>query len=86
MIKCLEWKELWLFGMNGKMVGGNVGLLNLCLSHARFAVKQRRNIAHYEGRVVEVWDLTKRSIKRDVGMLFLYKGKEVFVDMWRDVC
>ena len=78
VLRCLEWKELWLFGMNGKMDGYNVGLLNMCLSQARYAVKIRRNAAHYEGRIDRVWNIMKRNIKRDLGMLLIHKGKDVF--------
>ena len=79
-MKCMEWKELWLFGMNGKSEGCNVSFLNLCLSHARHAVKIRTNIAHYEKRVGSVWEIAKRTIQRDVGLLYLQKDKESFMN------
>lgn len=76
--------ELWLFGVNGEMSECNVGLLNVCLSHARHAVKLRRNIAHYEGRMEEVWDIMERTTKRDIGLLF--QEKEVCVEDFVEGC
>ena len=35
----MEWKELWLFGVAGRMKGCNVSLLNYVSSYARLAVK-----------------------------------------------
>ncbi|KAF3849998.1 hypothetical protein F7725_019717 [Dissostichus mawsoni] len=79
-IKTRNWKELWLFGWRGKMCGHNVNLLNLVLSHARYAVKLRRNVAHFEGKIVSVWDLMVGTIKRDIRLLYIHMGKEEFSD------
>lgn len=66
-VERMEWKELWLFGVGGKMKG--VSLLNYMLSHARFAVKMRRNLAHYEKRRADVWSMFKSGLQRDVNMM-----------------
>ena len=41
----------------------NVNLLNYVLSHARLAVKIRRNSAHYEKRLPDVWNILQRTLK-----------------------
>lgn len=64
----------------------NVGLLNLVLSHARHAVKVRRNYAHYENKLLGVWDIMERSLKRDIGMLFVYMKRADCVSMLVDGC
>lgn len=71
-VKKMEWRELWLFGVNGKMDECNVSLLNYVLSHARFAVKLRRNLAHYEKKTADVWDVFQCMMKRDVSTLYSY--------------
>ena len=71
-VKKMEWRELWLFGVNGKMDDCNVALLNYVLSHARYAVKLRRNLAHYERKTADVWGVFQCMMKRDVSTLYSY--------------
>jgi len=77
-VETMEWKELWLFGVVAKVKGCNINLLNYTLSHARFAVKLRRNIAHFEKREMAVWSVFQSIIKRDVKMLHGYIKEEEF--------
>lgn len=76
LLEELEWRELWLFGV--KMKRYNVNLLNYVLSHARFAVKRRRNIAHYEKKKVEVWSIFKSMVESEVTLLYSYVKEEEF--------
>ncbi|CAK6968746.1 uncharacterized protein LOC117809082 [Scomber scombrus] len=75
-VERMEWKELWLFGVEGRMEG--VSLLNYTLSHARFAVKLRRNLAHYEKRKADVWTIFKSGLKKDVNMMYGSLDREDF--------
>ena len=75
----MEWRELWLFGVTSKVKGCNVNLLNYVLSHARFAVKLRRNLAHYEKKRVEVWSVFMSIMRRDVNMVYSYVGEDEFL-------
>lgn len=79
LVERMEWRELWLFGVIGKVKGCNVNLLNYVLSHARFAVKLRRNLAHFEKKKIAVWSIFKSIMKRDVHMVFNYLGDEEFL-------
>ena len=79
VVKNMRWREWWLFGVNGKGRKCNVSLLNYVLSHARYAVKLRRNLAHYDKRSVEVWSLFQRMVKRDVITMYKYISKEDFI-------
>ncbi len=44
----------------------DICLINLVLSHARLAVVLRRNYAQFKGRKVQVKDIFKLIIQRDV--------------------
>ena len=74
----MEWKELWLFGANERKDGCNVNLMNFVLSHARYAVKLRRDMAHYEKRRCDVWTIFKHLMERDVGRIWNFIGEEEF--------
>uniref|UniRef100_A0A671TR16 Reverse transcriptase domain-containing protein n=1 Tax=Sparus aurata TaxID=8175 RepID=A0A671TR16_SPAAU len=78
-VERMEWKELWLFGVTRRMKGCNVSLLNYMFSHARFAVKLRRNMVHYEKRKADVWSMFRSGMKRDVHMTHRYIKKEIFL-------
>ena len=73
-----EWKKLWLFGVVERKRGCNVNLLNYVLSHARYAVKLRRNTAQYERRKCDVWNVFKNLTERDVKVMHSYIGKDDF--------
>ena len=75
----MEWRELWLFGVTSRVEGCNVNLLNYVLSHARFAVKHRRNVAHYEKKRVEVWSVFMSIMRRDVNMVYSYVWEDDFL-------
>ena len=48
------------------------------MSHARFAVKLRRNLAHYEKRKADVWSIFKSGLKKDVNMMYRSLDSEEF--------
>ena len=79
-VETMEWRELWLFGVKASGKGCNVNLLNYVLSHARYAVKLRRNRAHYEKRKIPVWTMFKSIIKRNIQMLHSFIEEEDFQD------
>ena len=81
VVKNMRWREWWLFGVNGKGRKCNVSLLNYVLSHARYAVKLRRNLAHYDKRSVVwgVWSLFQRMVKMDVITMYKYISKGDFI-------
>lgn len=68
-VERMRWKELWLFGVCERVKGNNVNLLNYLLSYARYAVKVRRNYAHYEGKIMDVWCLFRSKLSFDIGVL-----------------
>ena len=71
------WRELFLFGLIEKKKNVNFWLINFILSHARLAVVYRRNYAHFEGKNVQVKDLFKTIMKRDIELNCKYGGDEV---------
>ena len=74
----MVWKKLWLFGVNESQNGCNVNLMNYVLSHARYAVKIRRNTAHYEKRKCDVWTVFKNLTERDVRQRWGYIEENEF--------
>lgn len=70
-----EWSKIFLFGMvKEKNVKGNLYLLNMVLSYARYAVRLRRNVAYFDKKkgkcVVYFQSLVKTTHKDD---LYLYE-------------
>ena len=80
----MEWKELWLFGGIEKKDECNVNLLNDVLSHARRAVQIRRNIAHFEGNMSDVWQIMKRTVHRDINLVRIHVEKDTFCEDFVD--
>ena len=77
-----SWSQLILFGLYDISTVKNGNLCKYVLSHARWAIRQRRNIAHYEQRVVMVWYIFKNSMRKDVGHRLIHdsiKFAEVFL-------
>ena len=72
----VEWKKLLLFGMLGKVQGVNVNLVNAFLSHVRYAIVYRRNMAHYEGRVIPVWDWFVSVFKKNVRLVYMLQTED----------
>ncbi len=79
-VERMDWRELWLFGVTGRVKGSNVNLLNYVLSHARLAVKLRRNLAHYEKRRIEAWSVFKNIMEKDVNMVHRGVSEEEFLE------
>ena len=84
-VKAYEWNKMLLFGVNGKRKDVNVRLFNFVLSHVRYAIMSRRNLAHFEGKKVHVWDLFESVVRRNVGLIFKY-GAEDFAECFIDGC
>lgn len=82
----MEWIDLWLFGHNGKNGKYNVNLLNYVLSHARYAVKLRRNMAHYEKRIIDVWKIFKGTFEGDVKAIYSHIQETDFQEGFEKGC
>ena len=83
LIDGFKWRELMLFGARENTKKVNINLLNFVLSHARYAIRVRRNLAHFEGKKVKVWSIFESIMKRDVLFVFKYNREECeryFVD------
>ena len=80
--KEMEWMDLWMFGYHGKKRTWNVNLMNLVLSHARYAVKLRRNIAHFEEKVNDVWIIFKSILESDIKAIHKYLDTKDFEDVF----
>lgn len=74
IVNGVEWRRLFLFGINGKSKVFNINLMNFVLSHARYAVRQRRNLGHYEGKIVSVEVLFKSILEKDIELIYKYGG------------
>ena len=72
----VEWKKLLLFGVLGKVKGVNVNLVNSVLSQVRYAIVFRRNMAHYEGRTIPVWEWFVSMFKKNVRLVYMLKRED----------
>uniref|UniRef100_A0A4W5LRK9 Reverse transcriptase domain-containing protein n=3 Tax=Hucho hucho TaxID=62062 RepID=A0A4W5LRK9_9TELE len=81
IINGMEWKRVFLFGLIVKSKVLNINLLNYVLSHARYAVRLRRNLGHYEGKIVSVEGFFRRILEKDVELLYRY-GRGDFEKMF----
>jgi hypothetical protein len=70
----VEWRRLFLFGLNGKSKVLNFNLVNFILSHARYAIRLRRNLGHYEGKIVSVEGFFSRILEKDIEIIYRYGG------------
>jgi len=79
-----EWSKIFLFGMvREKNVKGNLHLLNMVLSYARYAVRLRKNVAYFEKRKENVWCIFKALLKQHIRMIYTYMNIDfcvLFVD------
>ena len=74
-IEGMEWKKIFLFGVWEKKKGVNVNMLNYVLSHARYAIWLRRNLAHFEGKHIGVWSYFESELKKDI--FWIYKCEKM---------
>jgi len=72
-----EWKKLFLFGVSTNCKDPGVNLCNFILSHARYAIWARRNLAYFEGRKVDVSVMFKSVVRRNVYLMWKYLSKDV---------
>jgi exonuclease III len=70
----VEWRRLFLFGLTGKSKVFNFHLMNFVLSHARYAIRLRRNLGHYEGKIVSVEVLFRSILEKDIEVIYKYGG------------
>lgn len=78
-IDSVEWKELFLFGVGAKEKEGDKYLfVKLCVENDRYAVRCRRDLAHFEGKRVNVSVLFQSVLKKDVYLLYKYLERSVF--------
>lgn len=71
-----DWRWLVLFGVGQHVRGVNIVLLNFMLSHARYAVYSRRNLARFEGKRVTVWKVFEGLIRKDVDLMYRSKQED----------
>ena len=61
-----SWEVFFLFGKWEKSKVRNGVLCRFLISHARWAIKARRNLAHFEQKKVDLWKIFKSIVKRQV--------------------
>lgn len=61
-----SWMGFFLFGTWKESRVKNAVLCRFLLSHARWAIRSRRNIAHYERRKASVWILFKSIVRKQI--------------------
>ena len=61
-----SWDVFFLFGIWDKSRVRNVTLCRFLLSHARLAVKLRRNMAHYDHKIHLVWPIFRNMVRKHV--------------------
>lgn len=67
-------RSFFLFGLKGKSKVLNINLLNYVLSPARYAIRLRRNLGHYEGKIVSVEVIFRNILEKDVKLVQKYGG------------
>lgn len=73
-----EWKKLFLFGELVNYKDKKVNFWNLILSHARYAIWVRRNMAYFDRKKVNVTEIFENSVRKNVYMMWKYLRKEEF--------
>ena len=71
-----DWKKTFLFGVWEKKEKVNINMINYVLSHARYAVWLRRNLAHFEQKIISVWAYFVSGLKKDISLIFKYEKEE----------
>lgn len=61
-----SWEIFFLFCIWGKSRVTNTELCKCLISHARWAIKSRRNMAHYEKTIIPVWAIFKNVIQTQI--------------------
>ena len=73
-----EWKKRFLFGECTNYKDRKVNFWNLILSNARYAIWVRRNTAYYEKKKVNVVEMFKSIVRKNVYLLWKYLSKDDF--------
>ncbi len=77
-VKGNEWKKLFLFGECTNSQDMKVNLCNFILSHARYAIWARRNLAYFEEKKVDVIEMFRTVMRKTVYLMWKYLSKDVF--------
>lgn len=80
------WKKLFLFGECVNHKDRKVNLWNFILSDARYAIWVRRNLAYFEGEKVDVTEMFKNVVRKNVYLMWKYLSKEEFKKAFVDGC
>lgn len=81
-----EWKTLFLFGDCKNCKDMKVNLCNFILSHARYAIWARRNLAYFEGKKVDVTVMFKTVMRKNVYLMWKYLSKDDFEKAFMNGC
>ncbi len=73
-----EWRKLFLFGECNNCKDTKVNLSNYILSHARYAIWARRNLAYFEGGKVDIIVMFKTVMRENIFLLWKYLDMDVF--------
>ena len=66
------WESFILFGEWERSRVKNAALCRYLLSHARWAIKSRRNIAHFEKNVKPVWAIFRSMVRLQVSYRYMH--------------
>ncbi|XDV53672.1 hypothetical protein PO909_022110 [Leuciscus waleckii] len=81
-----EWKKLFLFGESTNCKDVGVSLCNFILSHARYAIWARRNLAYFERKKVDVAVMFKSVVRKNVYLMWKYLSKDTFEKAFINGC
>lgn len=81
-----EWKKIFLFGECVNHKDKRVNLWNFILSHARYAIWVRRNLAYFEKKKVDVIEMFKTVVRKNVYLMWKYLSKEEFEKAFVEGC
>lgn len=81
-----EWRKLFLFGECNNCNDLKVHLCNYILSHARYAIWARRNLAYFEGKKVDINVMFKTVMRKNVFLMWKYLSQDVFEKVFINGC
>ena len=64
-----------LFGVWEKKEKVNINMINY-VHHARYAIWLRRNLAHFEQKIISVWAYFVSGLKKYISYIFKYEKEE----------
>ncbi len=81
-----SWEVFVLFGVWDMSMVISSELCRFLLSHARWAIKSRRNIAHFENKLVPVWPIFKSMVQTQVKYTMVCGSTSLKTLFLRDNC